>query len=227
MSRNCLGNDYNTGQLTQAAFAKRNKCLKLKLTNRETADTERKVVKFEFPHLFLFVLSLYFLCWGNVPTSNLFHLPSGTPVCLMNDTCNPNAHAKPGAALGLSVPVLAEEVSGAIRGAYPAGDQQRAHNPITHPCSSLDPHYHLPWRGLLGQMIGTPHIPTSPPPVSPGTLAHTQGYDYKHHLFSRLNSSWLVFIPAKDKILSAVRPDQYEHRRSEMAGERQSHVPAP
>lgn len=79
----------------------------------------------------------------------------------------------------LRFPATGKEVSGTIRAAYPARDQ-RVHNPITHPCSSLNAHYPLPWRGLLGQMRN------SPPQISPGTLVDTLGCDYKHHLFSTL-----------------------------------------
>lgn len=67
------------------------------------------------------------------------------------------------------LPEEEEEVSGAIRGAYPAGDR-RARNPITHPCSSLDPHYHLPWRGLARTDdwdSSSTQPPLSRPPTSP------------------------------------------------------------
>lgn len=85
--------------------------------------------------------------------------------------------------------LVGKEVSGTIRAAYPAR-HQRVHNPITHPCSSLNAHYPLPWRGLLGQMRNSTPLPPQPTlhphPISPGTLVDTQGCDYKHHLFSRL-----------------------------------------
>lgn len=54
----------------------------------------------------------------------------------------------------------------------------------------------------LDRWLEPPHLPTpTPPPTSPpGTLADTQGYDYKHHLFSRLTYPGSYSSLAKDKI---------------------------
>ncbi len=123
------------------------------------------------PPLFLFVLPLYPLA-VHVPfylsTFPPAHLP--LPFCLIHGTCNLNTHTytKWSCAVTPCPSYSWGEVSGAIGGAYPAGDK-RAHNPITHPCSSLDPHYHLPWRDLLGHDDWTSSSPNlhSTNPQSP------------------------------------------------------------
>lgn len=166
-----------------------------------------------FPYFYLFYPLLLSAC-ENVCTSYLFIFPLShlsLPFWLTHGVCNLNTHTANRAMLWLPVPAIGEEVSCAIRGAYPAGDQ-RTHNPITHPGSSLDPHYHLPWRDLLGQMIGTPHLPTPIPHplVSLGTLADTQGYDYKH-LFTRLTYIGLYSSSLKTNYyIAIVHADQYE-----------------
>lgn len=109
------------------------------------------------PHILSEYGAVNILCVFTFPLAHLLLL-----FCLTHDTKEPkHTHTTWNHAVILRPQLLGEEVSSAIKRAYPAGDQ-RAHNPITHPCCSLDPHYHLPWRGLLGQMIGTPHLLNSP-----------------------------------------------------------------
>lgn len=62
-------------------------------------------------------------------------------------------------------------------------------------------------------MIGTPHLPTRIPHplVSLGTLADTQGYDYKH-LFTRLTYMALYSSPL-NYYIAIVHADQYQQLR--------------
>lgn len=93
-----------------------------------------------------------------------------------------------------------------------AGDQY-PHKPITHPCSSLDLHYHLPWRHMHGQMIGSPHLP-SPTYVSPRHISWHPGLWLWTSFIQQTHLSRFVFIPTKDKIEISTSTDRRDSSES-------------
>lgn len=97
-----------------------------------------------------------------------------------------------------------------------AGDQY-PHKPITHPCSSLDLHYHLPWRHLDGQMIG-PHLP-SPTYISPRHISWHPGLWLWTSFIQQTHLSRFVFIPTKDKIEISTSTDRRDSSESHVCAQ--------
>lgn len=108
------------------------------------------------------------------------------------------------------------------RGEGPARNP-RAHYPITCTCSSLDRLLSSAVAGLAWTDDGNSSSPnhSSPPTSPPGTLAETRGYDYKHHLFSRLTYPGLYSSLQKTKQTSIRAPAAW------LAEDARSHAPRP
>lgn len=79
----------------------------------------------------------------------------------------------------------------------PARDSQSHYLPVQQFRPTLSSALEaLAWTDDWNSSSPKPH---SPPTSPPGTLADTQGYDYKHHLFSRLTYPGSYSSPPKTK----------------------------
>lgn len=147
-----------------------------------------------------------------------FILPLFSPLrrhtCFIHDACDlVMLINQTGGELWLNVSATGEKVQ----------QETRVHNPITCTCSSLDPLLSSAAVGLAWTDDGNSSSPnhSSPPTSPPGTLAETWGYDYKHHLFSRLTYPGMYSSLQKTKQTSIRAPAAW------LAENARTHAPRP
>lgn len=158
-------------------------------------------------YFYLFFPVIFWLC------APFFTFYAATPASYMMHATNSCTYTKRGRA-------VTQRLS--YRREGPARNQ-RADNPITYTCGNLDPLLSSASEGLAWTDDGNSSSPNphTPPTSPPGTLAETRGYDYKHHLFSRLTYPGLYSSPLKTKWTSIRAP------AAEIAENAQSHTPRP